>query len=57
MQKPGGRVYVRREENWHEDPGTNPGLVYSRQGDNMVGAELAEGKIRIRQRPRPRVAS
>lgn len=29
LQKPGERVYVRREENWHEDPGTNPGLVYS----------------------------
>lgn len=45
LQKSGGRVFGGREENWPEGPETNPGLVCSRQGDNVEEAEWLKGKI------------
>ena len=36
-RRSGGKSILSSEENWYEGPGTNPGLVYSRQGGNEVG--------------------
>jgi len=38
-RKSGVKSILSSKENWYEKPGTNPGLVYSRQWGNAIGRE------------------